>query len=77
MSKYTNRKPAALIIGASILTAAWLIVGPSVLKELALPTKIIDLLVLVPAMMAAFWVMSGNKGFMACEYRAWKRIFGK
>ncbi|MBL4870637.1 MAG: hypothetical protein JKX72_06755 [Robiginitomaculum sp.] len=78
MRKQSNRnKSAFMIIGGSILAAAWMIVGPDILEPFNMPFKVVDLLVFIPSMIIMFWIISGNKSFMACEYRAWRRLFNR
>jgi len=77
MKKPTYKNRTFLILGTSILAAAWLIKGPDILQGLAMPTKAVDLLVYMPAMVLVFIMAGLNRNFMRCEYRAWRRIFGK
>ena len=65
------------ILGIAVAAAAWLIVGPEFLEAQGVSTKIADLLTFTPSIIAIILVTSGNRNFMACEYRAWRRIFGK
>ena len=69
---YRNR--SFLILGAAILAAAWLIGGPDVLNKLNWNSKIIDLLIWMPVMAVYFWSFSGNKKFLACERRSFKKL---
>ena len=71
------KKHTFQILGAAMLAAAWLMKGPDILQGLALPTKAVDLLVYLPAIAVIFTITVINKNFMRCEYRAWRRIFGK
>lgn len=73
----SQRKLTVQILSISILAAAWLIVGPDLLIGLGLSEKIAELLTLPVAMMAFLWIISGNHGFMRCEYRAFRRLLGK
>lgn len=72
-----KRKPIILILVAAIIAAAWLIVGPGVLKALGAQERLADVFVNGPAMLVALWLISGNRSFIRCEYRTWKRIIGK
>lgn len=71
------RKRTVLILGTSLIAAAWLIAGPDMLKNLGLTGRVANVLVNTPAMLLAFWIISKNRGFMRCEYRAWKRLIGR
>ncbi len=78
MSKYTNKGVRTFqILSASLIVATWLIVGPGMLSGFSLPEKVEFVLVNGPALLFSFWLVSNNRNFMRCEYRAWKRIFGK
>ncbi len=72
--KKTYRNNSILILSAAILAAAWMIGGPDVLSKLNWNSKIIDLLVWMPAMTVFFWSISGNKIFLACERRSFKKL---
>ena len=69
-------KSNAIILASAVLAAAWLIIGPDLLQNWGLPPKAADILSLVPAMVLIFG-STHNKNFMRCEYKAWKKIFGK
>ncbi len=60
-----------------IAATVWLFVGPEFLEAQGTPEKITEILTFVPSIIAIVWVTSWNQNFMACEYRAWRRIFGK
>lgn len=71
------RKRVVLILGVALIAAAWLIAGPDMLENLGLTGRVADVLVNAPAMLLFFWMISKNRGFMRCEYRAWKRLIGR
>ncbi|PHS76772.1 MAG: hypothetical protein COB56_05630 [Robiginitomaculum sp.] len=72
----TYRNRSFLILGAALLAAAWMIGGPDVLQRLDWHPKVVELLTLVPAIMVFFWSISGNKKFLTCERRAFKKLLG-
>jgi len=63
-----------IILGASILAAAWMIVGPDVLNKFNLDETAVEILVWMPAMILFFGSISGHKDFIACERRAFKKL---
>jgi len=77
MSNKTYRNRGIIILGAALLAAAWMIAGPDLLQKFNWHPKIVDILVWVPAMLVFFWSISGNKKFLACERRSFKRLIGK
>lgn len=70
--QYRNR--SFLILGAAICAAAWMIGGPDALQRFNWHPKVVELLVWIPAMTVFFWSISGNKNFIACERRAFKKL---
>ena len=73
----TYRHKSWLILSAAILAATWMVAGLEVLGRLNWPTKIIDLLTWMPAIMVVFWSISGKTKFLACERRAFKKLLGR
>jgi len=72
----TYRNRSLLILGAALLAAAWMIGGPDALQRFNWHPKVVELLVWIPAMIVFFWSISGNKKFLACERRAFKKLLG-
>jgi len=72
----TYRNRSLLILGAAVLAAAWMIGGPDALQRFNWHPKVVELLVWIPAMIVFFWSISGNKKFLACERRAFKKLLG-
>jgi|GEM_PF-3318593 len=77
MKKKKTTKQVTLTLGSSILAAAWLISGPDILSATGWHSKIIDILVWVPAMAVFFFAISPNQAFLECERRAFRRLLGK
>jgi len=77
MSNKTYRNRSIVTLGAALLAAAWMIGGPDLLNKFNLSTTVVELLVWVPAMIVFFWSISGNKKFLACERRSFKKLIGK
>ncbi len=76
-NRKTYRNKIWLILGAAILAAAWMIVGPIMLQKMGWHSKAIDLATWMPAIMVFFWSISGNNKFLACEGRAFRKLLGR
>jgi len=72
-----NSKSSMMIIGAALLAAAWLIKGADIMQNLGLSAKAEVFLLYLPAMLIFLVPGMVNKNFIACERRAWKRLFGR
>lgn len=70
----TYRNKSFMILGAAVLAAAWMIGGPDVLQRFNWHPKVIDIATMIPAITVFFWSISGNKNFLACERRAFKKL---
>ncbi len=77
MKNTSKRKHTALILGVSILAAAWLIGGPDILAKFGVSSEKAELFTLPVAMIAFIWIISRDKDLIACERRAFKRLIGK
>lgn len=73
----TYRNRTFLILGAALLSAAWMIAGPDLLQRFNWHPKAIDILVWIPAMIVFFWSISGHRKFLACERGAFRKLIGK
>lgn len=71
------KKRTYLILGVALLAAAWMIGGPDILRTLNWHAKVIDLAIWVPAIMVFFWSISGQKKFLSCERRAFRKLLGR
>ena len=72
-----NRRRIAIILGASLCAAMWLIVGPDVLRIWGIEGGVNDALAWGPAMALYFGSIAGDQQTLACEVRAIKRLLGR
>ena len=72
-----DRKRTGIVLGGALIAAAWLIGGPELLVKWGISGKANDLMVWLPAMGLYFSLITSHKNTMACEARAFKRLFGR
>ena len=72
-----NRRRIAIILGASLCAALWLIAGPEALRMWGIEGAVNDALVWGPAMLMYFGSIAGDKQTLACEMRNIKRLLGR
>lgn len=75
--KNNKSKHTASSLGVSILAAAWLIAGPDILTRFGASERLTELLTYPVAMIAFIWIVSRDKGIIACERRTFKRLIGR